>query len=475
MAWMRPRNIRTRMTLWLVAVLAVVLAFYIVVVFGFQYALLTNQIFHDEVQDVETVEGLFAFDAQGTLTLRDDFHTKPQSRLLTDRLMEVRTLSGNVLFRSDTLQGASLGGPVYNDEGQDSFDRRIVQTDRGVSVLLISHQHPIQGRMVVIRLGYSLTPLWQRMAIFFGLLMLAVPLTLLLAGYASSRIAERVLLPLNRMASRTEQISANNLHDRLHLENEHDELGQMGRVVNHLLQRLEQSFQQLQRFTADAAHELRAPLSAIRSVGEAALAQEEPRDMHREAISSMLEENTRLSQTVESLLLLARADSLHSIADQSEFTIPELIDEVLDLLEALLAERSMSVMQVHRDQGLGQIVAERMLIRAALVNVLHNAIKFGPIGSEIVIFYSQSPSGPNLMQHVVIQDSGAGVLTEDLDRVFDRFYTGSARQSGGKSGAGLGLSIARLAVERNRGRIYFEHALVGAVCCIDLPCAAVRS
>ncbi len=468
MLFLRSKSVRTRMTLWLVLVLAAVLAVYIAIVFSFQYVLLTNQIFHDEVQDVETVEGLFRFDDQGRLALRDDFHTKPQSRLLTDRLMEVRSLSGQVLYRSETLQGAALGGPIFDDEGTESFNRRIVRTDRGVSVLLISHQHPVRGRMLLIRLGYSLTPLWNRMTVFFGLLILALPITLLLAGYASYRTAKRVLLPLNNMASRTEQITANNLQDRLHLENEHDELGHMGRVVNHLLERLEQSFEQLQRFTADAAHELRAPLSAIRAVGEAALAHRVPQGVHREAISSMLEENYRLSQTVESLLLLARADARHTIAEKSEFTLLELVDEVVDLLEALLEERSMKVAQLHRDQVAGHIFAERMLIRAALMNVLHNAIKFGPPGSDIVVSYSEETSGSTCMQHVVIQDAGPGVPVKDLDRVFDRFYTGSMAGRE-KAGAGLGLSIAKLAIERNRGRIRFEENILGAACHIDLP------
>ena len=469
MSLLRFRNVRTRMTVWLVAVLAAVLAFYIVIVFGFQYILLTNQIFHDEVQDVETVEGLFSFDAQGHLWLRDDFHTKPQSHLLTDRLMEVQSLSGEVLYRSDTLQGAALGGPIFDGEGTDSFDRRVVRTDRGVSVLLISHQHPVQGHMLLIRLGYSLTPLWQRMLVFFGLLMFALPVTLILAGYASYRTAKRVLRPLDNMALRTEQISASNLHDRLYLENEHDELGHMGRVVNHLLERLEQSFQQLQRFTADAAHELRAPLSAIRSVGEAALAHEGPHVPEREAISSMLEENNRLSQTVESLLLLARADAMHMIAEKSYFRLPEIVDEVVDLLEALLDERSIKVNQIDRDQGLGWVSAERMLIRAALINVMHNAIKFSPPGSDIVVSYSQRTRGSNPMQHVLIQDSGVGIPVAELHRVFDRFYTGSSREGAGKTGSGLGLSIAKLAVERNRGDIYFEQNTFGAACCIDLP------
>ena len=469
---LRSRNVRTRLTVWLVAVLAAVLVLYISIVFAFQYALLTNQIYHDEVQDVETVEGLLAFDSSGALTLRQDYHSHPQSRLLTDRLMEVRDLSGAVLYRSETLHGMTLGGPFSLHEGTTSFDRREVRIADGTRVLLISHRHPVQGRVVLIRLGYSLTPLWERMTVFLSLLMLALPVTLLIAGYAGYRVAKGTLMPLYQMASRAEQITASNLHDRLELENEHDELGYMGRVVNHLLDRLEQSFLQLQRFTADAAHELRTPLASIRSIGELALSQEIPQSVHGEAISSMLEETARLNQTIEGLLLLARAETIDP-SDKMNLNLPDLVNESVDLLDAVLAERSMSVRQSGWEDGFGQVFVERAFVRATLLNVVHNAVKFAPDGSTILVIYAQHMREDTLIQSVAIQDAGPGVPAAERMRVFDRFYTGARKQGNGKAGSGLGLSIAKLAIERNHGRIYFEDVPVGTVCCIELPVSPI--
>src|SRR5882724_1957800 len=103
-----PRELRGRLTLWYVAVLAAILGIYIVLVFPFQYAVVTRQIYHDEVQDIVTVEGLLFFDSQGTLHLRQDYFSHPHSLLLIDRLMEVRDLSGAVLYRSPTLNGMAL-------------------------------------------------------------------------------------------------------------------------------------------------------------------------------------------------------------------------------------------------------------------------------------------------------------------------------------------------------------------------------
>jgi signal transduction histidine kinase len=190
--------------------------------------------------------------------------------------------------------------------------------------------------LFLIRLGYSMAPLQDRMLRFFFLLLVAAPIGLILAGFAGYRIAKRALLPLDLMAARAESITASNLNDRIVVEHPHDELGHMAKVLNHLLERLEQAFVQLQRFTADAAHELRTPLSSLRATGEVALQESRNESGYRESIGSMLEETTRLNQTIDGLLLLARAETTRSDGTNTSFSLIELIDEILALLEVLL-------------------------------------------------------------------------------------------------------------------------------------------
>ncbi len=102
------KQLRTRLTLWYMAVLGVILGFYVILVLAFQYVLVTRQIYHDEIQDVVTVEGLFFFDSEGTLQLQQNYFSHPRSHLLIDRLMEIRDPSGVVLYRSPTLNGMTL-------------------------------------------------------------------------------------------------------------------------------------------------------------------------------------------------------------------------------------------------------------------------------------------------------------------------------------------------------------------------------
>ena len=466
-------QLRTRLTLWYVLMLGLILSFYVCLVFAFQYASIKRQIYHDEVQDVETVEGLLAFKADGTLQLQQDYLSPSRSHSLIDRLMEVRDLSGKVLYRSPALNGMSLGGPLRPGEGEDAFDEREVRLADGTRVLLISHTHPVQGRMLVIRLGYSLALFQERMRQFLLVLLIALPATLLLAGFAGYLIAKRALRPLEQMAAQAATISASNLNHRLQIGNAEDELGQMARVLNHLLERLEQAFAQLQRFTADASHELRTPLASIRSVGELVLrtGNQSP-EQYQEAIGSILEEAAVLNQTIEDLLLLARAEASQPGKGHTTFSVIPLMSEVLSILEVLIEEKKLSIEQEVQPGVTAIVHADHGLVRSALMNVVHNALKFSPEQSTISIRFASFNGEPDFVQ-VSVTDQGPGIRTSEHDRVFDRFFTSSARETSSNAGSGIGLSIAKLAVERSGGHISFDSSLErGARCVVTLPLAS---
>jgi signal transduction histidine kinase len=467
---LRPTNLRTRLTLWYVGVLALLLIVYATGVLAFQYGVLTRQLYHDEVQDVVTVEGLLFFDRAGELQLTQNYYSRPQSHLLVDRLMEVRDLSGKILYRSSTLQNMTLGGPLRRGEGDAGFDERLIKLANGSHAFVVSHIHTMQGRTVVIRLGYDLGPLRDRMIQFFLMLLIVIPLALVLAAVAGQSIAMRALRPLEQMTSRAERITASNLGDRLYIANEHDELGNMARVFNLLLERLEQAFRQLQRFTADASHELRTPLAAIRTISEVALQKPTNAEAYREALGNVLEESSRLNQTVDSLLLLARAESAPPGESQAVFVIGDLVTEIVVLLEVLGEERGVQIIQKHPEVATVEVRADRGLMRIALMNVVHNALKFSPLDSVVTISFAL-PS-PSSLQ-ISVADEGPGIPPKEYAKVFDRFFTSSDQSTANISGVGLGLSIAKLVVERAGGSIGFDQTFhQGARCVIGLPCSS---
>jgi heavy metal sensor kinase len=467
----RPRHIRTSLTLWYVMMFGAGLILYICCATLLQFWQLRNQLYHAEVQDIETAEGLLYLRPDGSVAMREDYHNHPESLLLLDRLMEVLAPDGTVLYRNDRLGGRDLGGKRFPGEGETSYNERSVRLTDGTGALMISHVHSIDGRSLLIRLGYSVAHLQYRMKEFTGLLLLALPFALAAVGFTAYSLTRRALDPLASMAKQAEQITPSRLQERLPIENPDDELGHIARVFNGLLGRLENSFEQLRRFTSDASHELRTPLAALQSVGEMGLQKEYSVAEYRDILGSMLEEVTRLTRMVESLLTISRADAGEVRLQTSVFSLVDLVHEAIGLVDILADERGQRFTVTTSKDYL--VRADRLLLRQAILNVLHNAVKYSPVGGEIRITLSQEAEGgaTNPCLTVEIIDEGPGIPEEQQAKVFDRFYRVDQGRSRETGGAGLGLAIAKWAVQVNGGEIGVKTSPMGG--CnffIRMPC-----
>jgi heavy metal sensor kinase len=465
----RPRNVRTRLTLWYVSIFGAGLIVYICGAALLQYWQLTSQIYNAEIQDVETAEGLLYFKPDGSLAMNEEYHNRPESLLLLDRMMEVLTPDGTVLFRNKRLGDRDLGGKPFPSEGESGYYERSLRLADGTWVLRISHVHSINGQSLLIRLAYSTARLQRRMVELIGVLFLALPAALAIAWFAGFHVTRRALAPLEDLARRTEQITATRLRDRVPVENPDDELGHIARVLNGLLARLENSFEQLRRFTSDASHELRTPLAALRSVGEMGLQGEYSATEYRDIIGSMLEEVTRLTRMVESLLTMSRADAGEFRLQTSVFSVMDLVREGIALVEVLAEEKSQKIEVIAKEDF--AVMADRLFLRQAIVNVLHNAVKYSPPGSAVRIALLRLPEVDGKTWLLLeITDEGPGIREEDRAKVFDRFYRVDEGRSQEVGGAGLGLAIAKWAVQANGGDIDVRPGPVrGASFFIKLP------
>ena len=469
----RPTFIRTRLTLWYLAIFSIVIVFYVCVACCIQYWQLNDQLYHAEVQDMETVEGLLYFDAQGHLQLNEDYHSHSWSRLLLDRFMEVRDLRGNVLFRNEKLNGQSLGGaPLPLEAAVSHFAQRFRLPD-GTHVLAVSHYHPVEGRRVLIRIAYSTEHLRVRALEMLAILLLVLPLALVAAGFAGYRIAGKALIPISAMADLTDQITASELSRRVPIENPRDEFGRMACVLNGLLERLEESFHKLRRFTSDASHELRTPLASIRSVGEVGLQQRHAPEEYKDIIGSMLEEVSRLSSMIDTLLTISQADSGAIRLNRTVFPIKELVDESVALVGVLADEKRQKVLVDGENQLL--VSADRAFLRMAVINLLDNAVKYSPAETDIHIRLAPwNGTDPQSRRQVdvCIRDQGPGISPAEASRVFDRFYRVDESRTRETGGAGLGLAIAKWSIEAHGGKILLDSAPgQGAAFHIRLPLA----
>jgi heavy metal sensor kinase len=465
-------RIRTRLTVWYIAIFSMVMLLYVCGACMVQYWQLTDQLFHEEVEDMETVEGLLYFTPGGQLQLNESYHSRPENKLLIDRLMEVRNSDGAVLFRSEQLKGVALGGPPRPGEFTDGhIDWRLRLAD-GRHVIGVSHRHPVDSKMLFLRIAYSTDPLRHRVVTLFGLLMLVLPLALIVAGVAGYQFAGKTLNPLKAMALRTEQITARRLNSRIPVENPDDEFGHMARVLNGLLQRLEESFAQLQRFTSDVSHELRTPLTSIRSVGEVGLQRSHSREEYRDIIGSMLEEVARLTSMIDTLLTIAHADSGAIRLDRTIFPIMDLVEESVSVVGVLAEDKGQNLL-VTGDSRIS-VSADRGFLRMAVINLLDNAVKYSPSGGTIrVLVEPCTMAGHHHAVHLAIQDEGPGIPADVAQRVFDRFYRLDEGRTRDAGGAGLGLAIAKWSVEAHGGEIALDSTPgLGSTFIVYLPVIA---
>jgi len=441
-----PRHVRSRLTLWYVVVLGGLLAAYAGGASLFLFLSLREQVDRSLLQDLETVKGLLANEPAGFVSL-PTMHPEENDASL-ERFVEVWAPSGMLLYRSPTLQGQALGGPPVASEGSrepEPFSQRL---GNGLRVRTASSVYHIEDRRVVLRVAHSEEGPWREVREMAWVLALGFPMALLLAGFGGYALARKALGPVDAMTNKAQRISAERLNQRLAVENPHDELGKLASVFNAMLSRLEAAFNQLRRFTADASHELRTPLTAIRSVGEVALQDQKSPAEYRDVIGSMLEEVDRLTRLVESLLVLSRADAGHVPLQRADISFLALAQEASALVEVLAEEKRQHV-AVEGDTR-PVVSADRLILRQAVVNLVDNAIKYSPADSRILVRVFASDNGHATLE---VTDQGPGVPPEHSSHIFDRFYRMDAARSREWGGAGLGLSIARWAVEAHGGEI----------------------
>ena len=284
------------------------------------------------------------------------------------------------------------------------------------------------------------------------------------AGYF---VAGRALAPIAVMAERARQLSARSLSERLPVANPDDELGRLAVIFNKTLDRLENSFAELRRFTADASHELRTPLTAIRAVGEVALRQENTGTL-RDTVGSMLEEVARMNQLIERLLLLAQADHDTMAVRLTSTSVRDVVLDVADSLSVVAAEKA-QLLDAREVQEL-TAVADEALLRLALMNLVQNAIRYSTRGTTIWL-RARAAGGEAIVE---VADQGPGIPQEHHSRIFERFYRVDKSRSRADGGAGLGLAIVRWAAERMSGSVALESAVGhGSTFRVRLPLASV--
>ncbi len=278
-----------------------------------------------------------------------------------------------------------------------------------------------------------------------------IPIAILLASAGGYFLVRKSLAPVVAMSSQAGRIGAANLHERLAVQNDRDELGQLARSFNSLLDRLGESFERQRRFMADASHELRTPVAILRGEAEVALSQQaRPVEEYRESLSVLHQEAQRLTHIVEDLFTLTRADAGQYPLQPSDFYLNELICECVHSARTLASAKKISL--AFDDVAEAPIHADESLLRRMVLNLLDNAIKYTPEGGRVTV-ECQCQRGEYALS---ITDTGTGIPAELRPRIFERFFRADKARSRSESdggGAGLGLAISRWIAEAHQGRL----------------------
>jgi two-component system heavy metal sensor histidine kinase CusS len=277
--------------------------------------------------------------------------------------------------------------------------------------------------------------LLARFRFWFWVILLATFIIFPLVGY---RIARQGIRPVEEMATTARHISSTNLRERILPEGYPFELASLAATFNQMLDRLEESFERISRFSADIAHDLRTPVNNIRGEAEVALARTRSAGEYRDVIESCLEEAVRLSDLIGDLLFLGRAESPLTNLRRERVDVGELLGGVQEYYEASAADGGISLTRAVASEP---VVAEldRSLMQRAVGNLVSNALTHTPPGGAIILGTSADAS----TLRIVVSDTGVGIPAHALPKVFDRFYRVDSSRSQGLGGTGLGLAIVQ--------------------------------
>jgi len=455
-------SVRARLTLWYVAVLALVLVAFSISVYAVVTAILYDSLDTELGATIDETRLSLVYEielekrAERTAAISTlDEHIAPrQAAAIFDangNLVAEVTADGttHATLPSNDLVPAT-GTELYTlpTTRQDKIDQRRVavgriQTANNSYILVVSQPFDVVRRELrLLRLS----------------LILVVLVALALAGFGGWFLARRSLAPVVQMTDRARRISAENLDQRLPVSNPHDELGRLAATFNELLTRLDDAFELQHRFMADASHELRTPLSVMRTATGVTLEQKARSDgEYREALSIIDEQARRLTHIVEDMFMLARADIGRRVLQLSEFYLDKLLCETVRAAEVLAARKGVTIEAGEFPQTCYR--GDESLLRQMVLNLLDNAIKHTSPGGIVRI--ALEPRSTTYA--IVVSDTGTGIPPEAQEHIFERFYRvdksrsrAEASEVGG--GAGLGLSIAKWTAEAHLGRLELQHS-----------------
>jgi len=381
-------------------------------------------------------------------------------------LYQILDANGNLIAESGSLAHHHVPVKPPRELG---YEIRYVTGGTGDFELRLAWQKvTVHGRTLILGVADPQRKYEGILRAFTSVLLLSTVFILSAATLCGVWLGRRALRPVARITDGARAITESNLSARLAVPDSRDELQQLSETLNDMLARIEQSFARTRQFTADASHELRAPITLIDTAAQYSLRRERSREELVDSMRKILRESRRMTALIDDLLLLARGDSHRAAPDLELMDAAPLLSELAEQAAARAAEKNIRI-ALQLGNGALPVMANEMKLRRLLLILLDNAFKFTPPGGEVTL------AGRLDEAEVVIRvtDTGSGISPADLPHIFERFWRADKVRSREAGGTGLGLAIAKQIADQHGAQLDVQSTVGrGSTFTVRLPQAA---
>ena len=442
---------------------------------GFLYFTLSKSLYRDADQKLRSLAEMIVSESTSPLSkfgftnidqaLEATLNLKPIGKFI-----QVMDESGRIGRKSDNLKNVqlpvSLRALKNASQGMTTFETH--RSFEGIPIRILTY--PVfenRQLMKIIQVASSLEEVEDFLNTLFIILIITVPSALMVASLGGQFLANKALSPVDQITQTARLITSKNLNQRIRPLKVKDEISRLIETFNEMISRLDHSFGQIKQFGTDASHELKTPLTILKGEVEVALRKDRSPREYEQVLRSNLEEVNRMSQIVDDLLFLAKADIGEVRLNKEEIRLTEILKEVAEQMRFLSHSKNIQIETSNLDRDV-HVLGDGLRIRELFINLIENGIKYTEGGGSITIGLSNNswspenhPPGWNTEEQVefvkvIVSDTGIGISKEDQERIFDRFYRVDKARSREQGGSGLGLSICKWIAEAHQGAIYVE-------------------
>jgi len=439
-------SIRTRLTVWYLLVMVILLLLFSTLAYFMPARKLYQNL------DISLQARAFQLQATGVSA------GQPNELLLSF------DSNGNLIQEFGPLIDTATIAPLVKQaqSGQDVFLTTLTADKQGVRLYATSFMMHFNNQIVIV-VGQLTNGITGPLAAFRFVLIFAGLIVVVMAGIGGLFLASRVLKPVEQITKTAQEIGEGDLSRRIDVRT-NDELGHLASTLNDMIGRLEAAFNRQRQFTADASHELRTPLAIMQAEATLALSKERTEDDYRKSLETISQESAYMSSVIGKLLFLARSDAGKEQLTFENVDLKDLIVELSTNIEALAQDKGIKF-TVDATESL-VVNGDKTKLRQLFINILENAIRYTPNDGNISV--SAFKKEDNAL--VAISDTGIGIPPEHLPHIFERFYRVDKARSRAEGGVGLGLAIAKYIVESHDGKIELESQVgKGTTFTISIP------